>query len=55
MYRYIERAENMARLLDAGLRMALTRSESAAEEWTSVVVSAGAEPAFRARHSTNSR
>ena len=43
MNRYIERAENMARLLDAGLRMALTRSESAAEEWTSVVVSAGAE------------
>ena len=26
MNRYIERAENMARLLDAGLRMALTRS-----------------------------
>jgi uncharacterized alpha-E superfamily protein len=50
MNRYIERAENMARLLDAGLRMALTRSESAAEEWTSVVVSAGAEPAFRRRH-----
>ena len=51
MNRYIERAENMARLLDAGLRMALTRSENAGEEWTSVVVSAGAEEAFRARHS----
>ena len=51
MNRYIERAENMARLLDAGLRMALTRSENADEEWTSVVVSAGAEEAFRARHS----
>jgi uncharacterized alpha-E superfamily protein len=50
MNRYIERAENMARLVDAGLRMALTRSESAADEWTSVVVSAGAEDAFRAKH-----
>jgi uncharacterized alpha-E superfamily protein len=50
MNRYIERAENMARLVDAGLRMALTRSESAADEWTSVMVSAGAEDAFRLKH-----
>jgi uncharacterized alpha-E superfamily protein len=50
MNRYIERAENMARLVDVGLRMALTRSESAADEWTSVMVSAGAEDAFRAKH-----
>jgi uncharacterized alpha-E superfamily protein len=50
MNRYIERAENMARLIDAGLRMALTRSESAADEWTSVVVSAGAEDAFKEKH-----
>ncbi|MDW6023105.1 alpha-E domain-containing protein [Mesorhizobium sp. BAC0120] len=50
MNRYIERAENMARLVDAGLRMALTRSESASDEWTSVVVSAGAEDAFRAKY-----
>jgi uncharacterized alpha-E superfamily protein len=50
MNRYIERAENMARLVDAGLRMALTRSESAADEWTSVVVSAGAEEAFKLKH-----
>ena len=51
MNRYIERAENMARLVDAGLRMALTRSHNASEEWTSVVVSAGVEVAFAARHS----
>lgn len=50
MSRYFERAENMARLIDAGLRMALTRTQSAAEEWTSVVVSAGAERGFRERH-----
>jgi len=51
MSRYIERAENMARLLDAGLRMALTRTASSAEEWNSVVVSAGCDTDFRNRHS----
>jgi len=50
MSRYIERAENMARLMDAGLRLALTQTSSSAEEWTSLVISAGAEGAFRARH-----
>lgn len=50
MNRYIERAENMARLVDAGLRLALTRTENAAEEWSSLVVSAGVEGAFQARH-----
>jgi uncharacterized alpha-E superfamily protein len=50
MSRYIERAENMARLLDAGLRMALTRTASSSEEWNSVVVSAGCEFSFRNRH-----
>src|SRR5690606_30680148 len=51
MSRYIERAENMARLVDAGLRLALTRTETSADEWKSVVVSAGAKDAFDARHS----
>ena len=51
MNRYIERAENMARLVDAGLRMALTRTQSAEEEWKSVVLSAGADVAFSARNS----
>jgi uncharacterized alpha-E superfamily protein len=51
MNRYIERAENMARLVDAGLRMALTRTSSPAEEWHSVILSAGCDYAFRNRHS----
>ena len=51
MNRYIERAENMARLVDAGLRMALTRTSSPAEEWHSVILSAGCEFAFQNRHS----
>jgi uncharacterized alpha-E superfamily protein len=50
MSRYIERAENTARLVDAGLRMALTRTASQAEEWTSVVVSSGNESAFRGKY-----
>jgi uncharacterized alpha-E superfamily protein len=50
MYAYIERAENMARLLDAGLRMALTRTSNASEEWSSVVASAGTLSGFQARH-----
>ena len=50
MNRYTERAENMARLVDAGLRMALTRTQSAEEEWKSVVLSAGADSSFAAKH-----
>lgn len=42
MFRYLERAENMARLLDAGFRMSLTRSaDMASEEWRSVVTTLG--------------
>ena len=34
MSRYVERAENMARLVDAGLRMALTKASGSPEEWS---------------------
>ena len=51
MNRYIERAENMARLVDAGLRMALTRTQSASEEWNSVLLSAGSDVAFKQKYS----
>ncbi len=50
MSRYIERAENMARLMDAGLRLALTRTGDSAEEWSSVLKSAGVDQAFAERH-----
>lgn len=50
MNRYIERAENMARLVDAGLRMALTRTQSASEEWNSVLLSAGSDVAFTQKY-----
>ena len=49
MFRYLERAENTARLLDAGFRMALTRSHSAAvDEWRSVLVTIGQDAGFAA-------
>lgn len=50
MQRYIERAENMARLVDAGLHIALTKAAEAQDEWASVVISAGQETAFRDKH-----
>jgi uncharacterized alpha-E superfamily protein len=49
MNRYIERAENMARLVDAGLRMSMTTAQSSTDEWVSVMKSAGAEAAFANR------
>ncbi|GAB7534107.1 alpha-E domain-containing protein [Burkholderia sp. 22PA0099] len=50
MYRYIERAENTARIVDAGLRMALTRTSDAPAEWSSVLVSSGADDGFREKY-----
>jgi uncharacterized alpha-E superfamily protein len=51
MFRYLERAENTARLLDTGFRLALTRGQSAARgEWQSVLVTIGQEASFHAAH-----
>ncbi|MCZ8322612.1 MAG: alpha-E domain-containing protein [Novosphingobium sp.] len=51
MARYLERAENTARLLDAGFRMALTRDVLTAEaEWRSVIATVGQTAAFEAVH-----
>ena len=46
MFRYIERAENTARLIDAGLRMSLTRMHGHEEEWDSVLRSSGVYSAY---------
>ncbi|MEO0441274.1 MAG: alpha-E domain-containing protein [Pseudomonadota bacterium] len=50
MFRYLERSENNARLLDAGFRIALTRSASASEEWKSVLRTTGAVIDYDAQH-----
>jgi len=50
MFRYLERAENTSRLIEAGLRLALTRGSSAAsDEWRSVLVTIGSDAAFKSR------
>ncbi|MEO1029198.1 MAG: alpha-E domain-containing protein, partial [Pseudomonadota bacterium] len=47
MFRYLERSENTARLVDSGFRMALTRGEEASDEWASVIATAGLEQAYQ--------
>ncbi|WP_323797413.1 alpha-E domain-containing protein [Nisaea sp.] len=51
MFRYLERSENLARLLEAGFRIALTRSSAATSEWQSVIATAGVTEGFIASHS----
>lgn len=46
MYRYLERAENTALLIETGQRIALTRLNHGDDEWTSVLQSAGALQGF---------
>jgi uncharacterized alpha-E superfamily protein len=50
MFRHLERAENTSRLVDAGMRIALTRSSEAEHEWESVVTTAGLRDAYVAGH-----
>lgn len=50
MFRYLERAESTARLLDAGFRIALTRAGSSRSEWESVLTTTGQLQGFRQRH-----
>ena len=53
LFRYLERAENTVRLLDAGFRMALTRNVATSEEeWRSVIVTIGQRKAYEARNGT---
>lgn len=50
MFRHLERSENTARLIEAGLRIALTRSDDVEKEWESVVTTAGQRETFLERH-----
>lgn len=52
MFRYLERAENAARLLETGWRMALTRSAADTNEWQSVTTTAGMDAAYRQKYDT---
>lgn len=46
MFRYLERSENLARLTEAGLRMSLTRGDTAVQEWRSVLTTVGLAQAY---------
>ncbi|MEQ6249358.1 alpha-E domain-containing protein [Sulfitobacter sp. HNIBRBA3233] len=50
MFRYLERAESTARLVEAGFRIALTRSNDAEAEWKSVIVTSSSQSAYEAVH-----
>ena len=50
MFRQLERSENVARLVETGFRIALTRSAAAEDEWASIVTTAGVRNAFAAKH-----
>src|SRR5215217_2994689 len=50
MFRYIERAENSARLVDAGLRMSLTRSEATEDDWDGVLQTSGIRDIYDERY-----
>ena len=50
MFRYLERSENVARLVDAGFRIALTRFDAAADEWASVVETSGVKDRYLEQH-----
>jgi len=54
MFRFLERAENTARLVEAGFRIALTRSTDAETEWKSVITTFAAQVAYDAKYDTYS-
>jgi len=55
MFRYLERAENTARLIEAGFRISLTRSTDAEAEWKSVIATSAVQNGYEANHDGYSR
>ncbi len=50
MARYMERAENIARLLEVGYRLILLPHQSGEDEWRSTLKTAGCDAAYLERH-----
>ena len=50
MFRSLERCENTARLVEAGFRIALTRSTDSVSEWKSVLTTAGVRKGYAAKY-----
>lgn len=53
MFRYLERAEHTASLIEAGLRIALTRSTADDGDWASILETAACLDGYRAAHPNN--
>ena len=52
MFRHLERAENTTRLIETGLRIALTRPDRSNDEWQSLLKTAAAEQLFFTKYET---
>ncbi|MEM7723878.1 MAG: alpha-E domain-containing protein [Pseudomonadota bacterium] len=50
MFRYLERSENTARLIEAGFRIGLTRPDGEDDEWASVLQTASVSHLYAERH-----
>jgi uncharacterized alpha-E superfamily protein len=50
LFRYLERAENIARLIETGHRFTLTRNSGRQDEWRSILSALGMDAAYRLRH-----
>ncbi|WP_017931999.1 alpha-E domain-containing protein [Robiginitomaculum antarcticum] len=50
MSRYLERSKNIARLVDAGFRIALTRAQSSEKDWESILATTGTAEAYHERY-----
>ncbi len=50
MFRYLERSENTARLVEAGFRIGLTRPDGSDDEWLSVLQTASVAGLYTAAH-----
>lgn len=50
MFRFLERSENIARLVEAGSRIALTRSQDSETEWKSIITTASVRTNYSAKY-----
>ncbi|ACT59781.1 alpha-E domain-containing protein [Hirschia baltica] len=50
MFRYLERAENIARLFDTGYRISVTRSASSSDEWSHIITAVGSSEEYLQRY-----
>lgn len=50
MFRYLERSENITRMIEVGLRISLTRPDNAQDEWVSIIDSAGVRSLYEETH-----